>query len=56
MLNVIEHTASPSLLQRAQLHAVDFIDRNLKVIQIALLVATAFSSAVMVAAIVLRVF
>lgn len=56
MLNVIEHTATPSLIQRAQLHAVDFIDRNLMVMQIALLVATGFFSVVMVAAIVLRVF
>lgn len=56
MLNVIEHTATPSFIQRAQLHAVDFIDRNLMVMQIALLVATGFFSVVMVAAIVLRVF
>jgi len=58
MLNVIEHTTAAPVpfMKRIELHAVDFIDRNLMVIQIALLVATAFFSAVMVAAIVLRVF
>lgn len=56
MLEVIEHTAPPSLMQRAQFHIVDFIDRNLPVIQSAALVATGFFTVVVGVSLILRVF
>ena len=56
MLNVIEHTASPSLSQRAQLHAVDCIDRNLETAKKVLLVLTYVGAVATVALLFLRVF
>lgn len=56
MLKVIEHTASPSLSQRAQLHAVDCIDRNLETAKKVLLVLTYVGAVATVALLFLRVF
>lgn len=56
MLNVIEHTAAPSLSQRAQLHAVDLIDRNLQTLQNGLLVTTWLAAVAVVASLFLRAF
>jgi len=56
MLNVIEHTASPSLSQRVQLHAVDLIDRNVETAKKVLLVLTYVGAVATVALLFLRVF
>lgn len=56
MLNIIEHTASPSLSQRAQLHAVDLIDQNVETAKKVLLVLTYVGAVATVAALFLRVF
>lgn len=54
MLTVIETTERPSTMKQLELHAVDLIDRNLPMLQVGLLIATAFFSMVMVAAIIVR--
>ena len=56
MLNIIEHTASTSLSQRAQLHAVDLIDQNVETAKKVLLVLTYVGAVATVAALFLRVF
>jgi hypothetical protein len=58
MLNVIEHTTAAPVpfMKRIELHAVDFIDRNVETAKKALLVLTYAGAAAVVAALFLRVF
>ena len=56
MLNVIEHTAPAPFMKRIELHAVDFIDRNLQTAKKVLLVLTYTGAVAVVASLFLRVF
>ena len=56
MLKVIEHTAPAPFLKRIELHAVDFIDRNVETTKKVLLVLTYVGAVATLAAIILRVF
>ena len=56
LLKVIEHTAPAPFLKRIELHAVDFIDRNVETTKKVLLVLTYVGAVATVAAIILRVF
>ena len=56
MLKVIEHTAPAPFLKRIELHAVDYIDRNVETAKNVLLVLTCVGAVATVAALFLRVF
>jgi hypothetical protein len=56
MLKVIEHTAPAPFLKRIELHAVDFIDRNVETAKKVLLVLTYVGAVATAASLFLRVF